>query len=160
MWKDVRMEARDLRQPLGMTEPIQGFDHDPVAVRLSEKSAAEAGVSGDIQFRIQEISELRSSREYGVIVCNPPYGERMGSPEEVEAVYRDVLACLRFTADLELLRDHIEYLVRKAFRLPMPRVGENSTMAAWNVSSTSTWRTAPAFATLKTWRLAIRRMLF
>ncbi len=89
MWKDVRMEARDLRQPR-MTEPIQGFDHDPAAVRLSEKSAAEAGVSGDIQFRIQEISELRSSREYGVIVCNPPYGERMGSPEEVEAVYREL----------------------------------------------------------------------
>ena len=89
MWKDVRTEAKDLRQPR-LTESIQGFDHDPAAIRLSEKSAAEAGVGGDIQFREQEISELKSLREYGVIVCNPPYGERMGSPEEVEAVYREL----------------------------------------------------------------------
>ena len=89
MWKDVRTEAKDLRQPR-MSEPIQGFDHDPAAIRLSEKSAAEAGVGGDIQFRVQEISEFKSSREYGVVVCNPPYGERMGQPEEVEAVYREL----------------------------------------------------------------------
>ena len=89
MWKEVRTEAKDLRHPR-MNEPILGFDHDPAAVRLCEKSAAEAGISGDIQFRVQEISELKSSREYGVVVCNPPYGERMGSPEEVEAVYREL----------------------------------------------------------------------
>ena len=89
MWKDVRTEAKDLRQPR-LSESIQGFDHDPAAIRLSEKSAAEAGVGGDIQFRQQEISEFKSLREYGVIVCNPPYGERMGSPEEVEAVYREL----------------------------------------------------------------------
>ncbi len=89
MWKDVRTEAKDLRQPR-MSESIQGFDHDPAAIRLSEKSASEAGVGGDIQFRIQEISEFKSSREYGVVVCNPPYGERMGQPEEVEAVYREL----------------------------------------------------------------------
>ena len=89
MWKDVRTESKDLRQPR-MSEPIQGFDHDPAAIRLSEKSAAEAGVGGDIQFRIQEISQLRSAREFGVVVCNPPYGERMGSPQEVEAVYREL----------------------------------------------------------------------
>ena len=89
MLKDVRTEAKDLRQPR-LTESIQGFDHDPAAIRLSEKSAAEAGVGGDIQFRQQEISELKSLREYGVIVCNPPYGERLGSPEEVEAVYREL----------------------------------------------------------------------
>ena len=89
MWKDVRTEARDLRQPR-LSEPILGFDHDPAAMRLCEKGAAEAGVAGDIRFRIQEISELRTTREYGILLCNPPYGERMGEPEEVEAVYREL----------------------------------------------------------------------
>ncbi len=89
MWKEVRNEAKDLRQTR-LSEPIFGFDHDPQAIRLCERSASEAGVSGDIQFRIQEVSELRTSREYGVIVCNPPYGERMGDPKEVEAVYREL----------------------------------------------------------------------
>ncbi len=89
MWKDVRTEARDLRQPR-LSEPILGFDHDPAAMRLCEKGAAEAGVAGDIRFRIQEISELRTTREYGILLCNPPYGERMGEPAEVEAVYREL----------------------------------------------------------------------
>ena len=89
MWKDVRSEAKDLRLPR-MPEPILGYDHDPAAMRLCERSASEAGVSGDIQFRVQEISEFKSNREYGVIVCNPPYGERMGDQQEVEAVYREL----------------------------------------------------------------------
>ena len=89
MWKDVRSEAKDLRLPR-MPEPIMGYDHDPAAMRLCERSASEAGVSGDIQFRVQEISEFKSNREYGVIVCNPPYGERMGDQQEVEAVYREL----------------------------------------------------------------------
>lgn len=50
----------------------------------------EAGVSGEIIFREQEVSELRSNREYGVIICNPPYGERLGEADEVEAVYREM----------------------------------------------------------------------
>ena len=89
MWKDVRSEAKDLRLPR-MPEPILGYDHDPAAMRLCERSASEAGVSGDIQFRVQEISEFKSNREYGVIICNPPYGERMGDQQEVEAVYREL----------------------------------------------------------------------
>ena len=88
-WKEARTEARDLKQPR-LTLPILGFDHDPAAIRLSEKGAREAGVTTDIQFREQEISDFRSSQEYGVVICNPPYGERLGEPEEVEAVYREL----------------------------------------------------------------------
>lgn len=89
LWKDVRTEARDLRLPK-LSEPILGFDHDPAAIRLSERSATEAGVAGDIRFKEQEVSDLKSSREYGCIICNPPYGERLGDTEEVEAVYREM----------------------------------------------------------------------
>ncbi len=89
VWKEARTEAKDLKLPR-MPEPILGFDHDPAAMRLSEKGAREAGVAGDIQFREQEVSDFRSTREYGVLICNPPYGERLGDPLEVEAVYREL----------------------------------------------------------------------
>lgn len=89
VWKDTRAEAKDLRKPR-LAEPIMGFDHEPAAIRLSEKGAGEAGVGGDIRFQCQEVSAFRSSREYGVLLCNPPYGERLGDPAEVEAVYREL----------------------------------------------------------------------
>lgn len=89
VWKEARTEAKDLKLPR-MPEPILGFDHDPAAMRLSEKGAREAGVAGDIQFREQEVSDFRTTREYGVLICNPPYGERLGDPLEVEAVYREL----------------------------------------------------------------------
>jgi putative N6-adenine-specific DNA methylase len=89
IWKEARTEARDLKQPR-LTLPIVGYDHDPAAIRLSEKGAREAGVTTDVEFREQEVSDFRSNLEYGVVICNPPYGERLGDPEEVEAVYREL----------------------------------------------------------------------
>lgn len=86
-WKDVRTEARDLKKR-SLPAPIMAYDHDPDAIKLSERGATDAGVGGSIRFRTQEVSDLRSSHKYGCIVTNPPYGERLGEYEEIEAVYR------------------------------------------------------------------------
>ncbi|MCA9082499.1 MAG: class I SAM-dependent RNA methyltransferase [Planctomycetaceae bacterium] len=87
IWKDVRTEARDLRKR-DMTGPILASDHDPQAIRLAQRGATDAGVAGSIRFSCQEVSELRSNLKYGCVITNPPYGERLGTDEEVKAVYR------------------------------------------------------------------------
>lgn len=87
VWKDARTEARDLRKR-DLPAPIMAFDHDPGAIRLSQRGATEAGVGGSIRFSCQEVSDLKTSLDYGCVVTNPPYGERLGDNEEVEAVYR------------------------------------------------------------------------
>ncbi len=89
VFRDARVCAKDARQSQ-LPETILAYDHDPAAIRLSERAAAEAGVGASIRFRRQEVSELKSKREYGCIVTNPPYGERLGEAEEVEAVYREL----------------------------------------------------------------------
>ena len=89
VFREARTAARDARLPK-LPETILAYDHDPAAIRLSERGATDAGVAVDIQFRRQEVSDLKSKREYGCIVTNPPYGERLGETDEVEAVYREL----------------------------------------------------------------------
>jgi len=89
VFRDARTAAKDARLPR-LPESILGFDHDPAAVRLSERGATEAGIASDVRFKRQEISHFKASREYGCIITNPPYGERLGDPAEVEAVYREM----------------------------------------------------------------------
>ncbi|MDG1894790.1 MAG: class I SAM-dependent RNA methyltransferase [Fuerstiella sp.] len=87
IWKNVRVEARDVRKR-DLAAPIMAYDHDPAAIRRSLRCATDAGVGGSIRFNCEEVSELKTPLEYGCIVTNPPYGERLGDNEEVEAVYR------------------------------------------------------------------------
>ena len=89
VFREARTAAKDARLPK-LPETILAYDHDPAAIRLSERGATDAGVATDIRFRQQEVSDLKSKREYGCIVTNPPYGERLGDTEEVEAVYREL----------------------------------------------------------------------
>ena len=89
VFRDARTAAKDVRLPK-LPETILAYDHDSAAIRLSEHSAIEAGVAADIHFRRQEVSNFTSKRDYGCIVTNPPYGERLGDTAEVEAVYREL----------------------------------------------------------------------
>jgi putative N6-adenine-specific DNA methylase len=41
-----------------------------------------------ITFRTAALEAFRAEGEYGCLVCNPPYGERLGSPSEVRALYQ------------------------------------------------------------------------
>ena len=89
IFREARTEAKDKRLP-ALPIPILACDHDPAAIRHSQHTVAEAGVTTDVRFKCQEISALRLTREYGCIITNPPYGERLGEAEEVEAVYREM----------------------------------------------------------------------
>ena len=89
LWKQARDEARELEKP-GLQAQIQATDINPKMIAAATKSARGAGVTGDINFRELDVLELKSSREYGVIICNPPYGERLGDHESAEAIYDDM----------------------------------------------------------------------
>lgn len=48
----------------------------------------EAGLSGIVQIKQMQATDFRSKDEYGVIVTNPPYGERLGERKDVQKLYR------------------------------------------------------------------------
>ncbi|WP_425352520.1 THUMP domain-containing class I SAM-dependent RNA methyltransferase [Alteribacter populi] len=94
-WFDSAMqEAEDLAnydQPL----EIYGTDIDHRMVDLAINNAKEAGFPDLITFKQMQAKDLRSKKEYGVIVGNPPYGERMREKAEVEKLYKEVGATFR-----------------------------------------------------------------
>lgn len=89
VWHDARIEAEDLAnydQPLDIT----GSDIDHRLVKISEDNANEAGFGDLITFKQMQVKDFTTRKDYGVIVGNPPYGERLGEKEEVQKMYREM----------------------------------------------------------------------
>lgn len=89
LWTDMRNEAFDLIKK-DVKLNISGYDADEDAVKLSISNAKKAGVSDYVKFSKRSLKDLKTDDEYGVIICNPPYGERMGELKEVEKLYREM----------------------------------------------------------------------
>lgn len=90
IWTDAREEAREQIRP-EVTCHLQGYDIDPEAIAAARENARLAGVDHLIHFQVKPVSELSSSRKYGFVITNPPYGERLrnpgvGSRKAVEAI--------------------------------------------------------------------------
>ena len=89
-----------------------GSDTDPKALNAARRNLAEAGVERWVQLERSDILERAAPAAAGVMVANPPYGERMGTPEALAAFYPrlgDALKknfagwrCYFFTADLRM----------------------------------------------------------
>ncbi|MGI6028420.1 MAG: THUMP domain-containing class I SAM-dependent RNA methyltransferase [Candidatus Heteroscillospira sp.] len=87
LWRRVREEAID-REFRGEYHIIAS-DIDPVAVEISQKNAARAHVEDCIDFRLADAVTFGGRTENGVIVTNPPYGERLLDRQGAEELYRD-----------------------------------------------------------------------
>ena len=68
---------------------IQGYDIDQNQIELSLYHAKKAGVADKIHFQKRDARELSSSVKGGVIVCNPPYGQRLSDLKKVSALMRE-----------------------------------------------------------------------
>ncbi|MDO5565635.1 MAG: bifunctional 23S rRNA (guanine(2069)-N(7))-methyltransferase RlmK/23S rRNA (guanine(2445)-N(2))-methyltransferase RlmL, partial [Planctomycetia bacterium] len=89
IWKDIRSEARALITPPLETKII-GSDIDSQSIEYARYHARRAGVADDIIFETKDFRDLSDSRPYGCIICNPPYGDRVGEHEDFRALYESM----------------------------------------------------------------------
>lgn len=89
LWHEARRETHDLLDS-SQTLDLSGTDINPAAIKNARVNAAEAGVEDLIHFQIRPLSELSSKKKYGKVICNPPYGERLGDLLEVENLYQEM----------------------------------------------------------------------
>ena len=69
---------------------ISGFDIDGRMVEIAKKNAFAAGVENDITFKQMRLQDLHTDKVNGVIVSNPPYGERLLDDEAIVKLYREM----------------------------------------------------------------------
>ncbi|MGE5701013.1 MAG: THUMP domain-containing class I SAM-dependent RNA methyltransferase [Clostridia bacterium] len=89
VWRQARAETHDLAQYDRKLEII-GTDMDEEVLRVARENALEAGVEDQIHFQRMAMSEIRTKKKYGYLICNPPYGERLSERREVERLYREM----------------------------------------------------------------------
>ena len=85
VWEQVRTEAKD-KEFQGKYH-ILGSDNDPTCVSLSFANARKAGVSDCVTFRDGDATKLDLPVESGILVCNPPYGQRMLEQQSAQRLY-------------------------------------------------------------------------
>ncbi len=69
---------------------IMGSDIDAKMIEIAKQNAIEAGVGDSIEFKQMQLKDFTTEKEYGVILANPPYGERLGEEEEIQALYKQM----------------------------------------------------------------------
>ena len=89
IWDDVLEEACDIVD-MNVETDIQGYDIDGDIIKAARDNARLAGVLDKIHFQQRPVAELRHPKKYGFLITNPPYGERIGDKEEMEALYKQL----------------------------------------------------------------------
>ena len=85
VWQAARGEAMD-KEFKGKYQ-ILGSDNDPKCVSLSMSNAKKAGVLDCIEFKDGDATKMDLPAKEGVIICNPPYGQRMGEQKDAQRLY-------------------------------------------------------------------------
>lgn len=89
VWNQAREEAMDLLD-CDADFKVFGSDIDGEVLRSARHNVKLFGLENNIFFQRRPVSELRSGKEYGCIICNPPYAKRLGELREIEKLYKDM----------------------------------------------------------------------
>ena len=91
LWNRLLAEAHVRREKgLAQLPVIVGCDQSAPAVRSAQTNAARAGLQGRVRFEQRELSQAApvSAAVNGLVVANPPYGERLGRDSDLPRLYR------------------------------------------------------------------------
>ena len=89
VWNGLRAEAHARRAAgLASIPLIYASDQDPAAVEATRRNAAQAGVIAQIDIACRSWAAVEPPPRPGLLITNPPYGERLGERETLAALYQ------------------------------------------------------------------------
>ncbi len=92
IWQKLLKEAKQRRE-IGLQQmpPIIGFDADPIAIRKAHTNIENADLLGFIHIEKRDLSQLILTADMkkhpGLVIANPPYGERLGEQDQLQYLY-------------------------------------------------------------------------
>lgn len=86
LWQELRAEAEARRKP-AVALPIYGSDLYGDTLKLARANLQAAGLDAAVQLKQANALEISAPAANGVLVTNPPYGERMGEQQELAEFY-------------------------------------------------------------------------
>lgn len=98
LWERLIQEARDRREAAATRKvTLRGYDADPTAVRAAIENVERAKLRGVVHIERRDLEQLTREGEAttGLVVTNPPYGERIGEQGQLQALYQTLGAKLR-----------------------------------------------------------------
>lgn len=105
----AKAEARD-REYNGSYD-IWGGDIDPECIDIASANARRAGVEDTVKFEVADARRFEREGSGGLIISNPPYGERVMEKADAERLYRQFGSAVRALPDwgLYILSSHTEF---------------------------------------------------
>lgn len=89
MWEEVRAEA-DGEADYDIELDIHALDINEKMIEIAEKNAMAAGVYHNIKFKQLAVADFKTDQKFGIMVSNPPYGDRLGEEKDVQKLYREI----------------------------------------------------------------------
>jgi putative N6-adenine-specific DNA methylase len=90
LWRDELERARRRSQPQQPSAPILGWEQDAAIAEQARNNVAAAGLEESITINTGDFRDLSLPAGPGMVVCNPPYGVRIGAEDELETLYGDL----------------------------------------------------------------------
>lgn len=88
-WEEIQAEA-EANEIDDIDFKLFGFDHDKRIIQIAKDNAKNAGVQKILDLKVSPIAIATPPAATGTIICNPPYGARIGDEDNLKDVYRDL----------------------------------------------------------------------
>lgn len=89
LWQNLLNEA-EYAATDQIVAPIIGQDRDQNVIQQAWTNAENCGVAEQIKLACRELSDIQAPADHGIIICNPPYGKRLGSDEDLGLLYKTI----------------------------------------------------------------------
>ena len=85
-WQEARQSAQNAMQP-DIPMQLFGYDVDAAVIEIAQENARKAAVGDTIMFAQKDVRDLWIDQQYGIVITNPPYGQRMSEFQDLNQIY-------------------------------------------------------------------------